>query len=99
MDLPKFIIQDNEMRLGRVELHEELADKNGGEVIGGGRWFANRDYILFYHKSYDYGTVTPKDLETCYMRASIGNLEVRFSEEENFEKAKLNYIVIENETE
>ena len=55
----KFIIQDNELKIGRVETHMELASGNG-KVLGGGWWYYDipTDIMYLYGTSYDFGPVS-----------------------------------------
>lgn len=60
----KFIIQDNLLKVGNVEMHFELKNKKGGRVVGGGFWHINdeRTILFLYGKSIDFGSVTADDL-------------------------------------
>lgn len=62
----KFIIQDNTLRLGNVDMHHELKSKESeSRVIGGGYWYLDKDNstLYLYGKSIDFGSVTIKDLK------------------------------------
>ena len=62
----KFIIQDNTLKLGNVDMHYELKNKEGDiKVIGGGYWYLDKDKttIYLYGKSIDFGKVTIEDLK------------------------------------
>lgn len=95
---PKWIIQDGEHRLGRVVMHEDLADKDGPKPIGGGMWFFDKDenVMYLYGKSYDYGQVTAEDLNNADMRMSLEKMTIHFSTELDLELAKKNYVLIQN---
>ena len=61
----KFIIQDDYLRVGNVEMHFELESKQSDSpVIGGGYWYIDEDRttIFLYGKSIDFGKVTIDDL-------------------------------------
>lgn len=61
----KFIIQDDFLKVGNVEMHFELKSKQSDKpVIGGGYWYVDKDRttIYFYGKSIDFGKVTKEDL-------------------------------------
>ena len=62
----KFIIQDDCLRVGNVEMHFELENaKNKNPVIGGGYWHIDneRTTLYLYGKSIDFGKITMEDLQ------------------------------------
>ncbi|GAH42714.1 unnamed protein product [marine sediment metagenome] len=62
----KFIIQDDTLRLGNVEMHKELQnEQSGNRIIGGGYWYIDneRTTLYLYGKSIDFGKVTIEDLK------------------------------------
>jgi len=67
----KFIIQDGKIRMGKVEYHRDLANKNGSKPIGGGKYFINKQYkrIYFYDQSAEFGPVQIKEL--CKAKESL----------------------------
>jgi hypothetical protein len=103
LEVRKFIINDNELILGVVQLHEDLLGKSRerGKTIGGGRWEWNRDKygdrIFFYGKSFDFGSVTKEQLmsawDNSYKSARIENCEICFSIFETIEEVLKEYNV------
>ena len=62
----KFIIQDNTLRLGNVDMHHELKNKQSeSRIIGGGYWYLDKEKhtLYLYGKSIDFGKVTIEDLK------------------------------------
>lgn len=64
--MKKFIIQDNQLRLGNVEFHRDLRNPTGSIPTGGGFYYirGNENKVIFYGSSVDFGNVTEKDLIT-----------------------------------
>jgi len=104
MDLfekPKWIIQDGELKMGRVVAHEDLAGENHRNVKGGGMWFYDHesDTLYLYAKSFQFGHVVPKDLENIWVRPSLEKSTIYFSNEMDLEMAKHNCILIQDPNE
>jgi len=95
---PKFIIQDGELRLGRVDSHWQLKDRDGSKPVGGGWWFYDikNNICYLYSKSIEYGQVTLKDLEDIWVRPSMVKAIIYFSTEENLEFAMKNNVSIQH---
>lgn len=95
---PKWIIQDGDLRMGRVVNHSNLADKDRPKPLGGGLWFFDMDekIMYLYGKSYDYGQVKVKDFENIWVQPSLEKVTIHFSTELDFELAKANSIIIQD---
>lgn len=75
MDARKFIVVKDSGSLaltliaGVVEYHKELVGKNRTkeDVVGGGRWHWDKEKktVLFYGKSWDFGSVSQEILQTA----------------------------------
>lgn len=54
---PKWIIENNQFRLGSVEMHRDLA-KNKGQIHGGGFWHIDKENreLYLYGRSVDFGS-------------------------------------------
>jgi len=69
---PKFIIENDELILGKVTYHKELATdvKN---VKGGGWWFFNnsKNHFQFFGDSQDFGRVKIEDIRKCVLEKKI----------------------------
>ena len=80
----KWIIQGDDLRIGHVELHRELAGKDG-EIRGGGLWELNdeKNAIFLYGKSYDFGKCTVEDIKNArlngYSGATLDEIDWQFS--------------------
>jgi hypothetical protein len=94
MEVRKFIIYDNQIRMGLVELHVDLLPKGFDRslVKGGGRWeykpdtFGNK--VFFFGHSFDFGPCTKDDFfaawDNSYISPSLESAEINFSEHEYF---------------
>jgi len=93
---PKWIIQNNQLRMGRVVSHSDLADKEG-KVKGGGLWHYDKEThtLYLYHKSYDFGQVSKEDFQDIWITPPVDDATIYFSTELNFELAKKNNIKIQ----
>jgi len=81
----KFVINDGDLIIGHVELHEDLVkgmDRN--KTIGGGYWYFDREknIVYFYGKSLDFGTVSEDELRAAFKQSSIEDATIVFSEKE-----------------
>jgi hypothetical protein len=96
----KFIINNNEIILGNVNYHRELAHKNlPNNIIGGGYWewspkrLGNK--IFFYGKSEDFGPVTKEQLIEAFQNTllsdDIENAEIIFSTYNRFSDVLIEY--------
>lgn len=79
----KWIINDGDLILGNVEMHEDLlgSDRERKETVGGGRWHVDliKDVIYFWGKSIDFGQVTEKQFEDAFKQPSVEKMEIVFS--------------------
>ncbi len=84
----KFIINDNELILGHVEMHEDLLGKGSdrSKTIGGGFWHYDRDNntMYFYGSSMDFGSVTEEQFLAAELPLSIENAKIVFSTKNYF---------------
>lgn len=98
---PKFIVQDGELRMGRVVAHADLVGDNSKSVKGGGLWDYDpeSDTLYLYAKSFEFGTVTPEDLKDIWVRPSLEKSTIYFSTEYDLEFAKQNCILIQDHNE
>jgi hypothetical protein len=84
----KWIINNNKLILGDVELHKDLISKNNdiNKTLGGGYWYYNKDtnIIYFWGESFDFGQVTKKEFENSQKRLNIKNLTIIFSYKKMF---------------
>ena len=100
---PKWIIQDNELRIGNVVNHADLAKENefGGtpNVKGGGYWHWDRDVNVLYlfGKSIQYGQVSLEDFEDIWiMSPSLEKSTIYFSLSDSLQTAKANNYLIQD---
>lgn len=72
MKVPKFIIENDMLIMGIVELHMDLVLTDDFSVKGGGWWHNDKEnkIIYFYSKSYDYGRFNPEDLQKIFTNKS-----------------------------
>lgn len=89
MEQPKFIIQDGELRMGRVDCHFELAGKDDSDVVGGGYWYydIDNDILYLYGESIDYGRVNVDQIKESWKRPSVENSIIIFSESNSLDMA------------
>lgn len=81
----KFIIEDNNLILGRVEYHKELVTDE--TLVCGGGWFTiKNDIIRLYGDSFDFGQPTLEDIKNC-----IENNNVYFGIRNITDKYTFNY--------
>lgn len=96
---PKFIIQHNKLRVGRVEMHFELLiPDNKDDVKGGGYWDYDKEsnVLYLYGHSIEFGSVSPDDFENIFIQPSLEEATIYLSEEDSLEKAKKNNILIQS---
>lgn len=70
---PKFIIVGDQLYLGKVIYHKQLASE--GEVVKGGGWFDynSEDKSFTLHgDSYDFGRATIEDIQACIIKGNVG---------------------------
>lgn len=99
LEKPKWIIQDRELRLGRVVAHEDLTKENGdGGVKGGGLWYYEKETnsLYLYGKSYDYGQASADDFEDVWVRPSLEKSKIYFSKAMSLELAKTNNTIVQD---
>lgn len=66
MKHPKFIIENDNLILGKVEYHRHLAT-NTKDVKGGG-WYEfdhERKMFIFHGESFDFGAAKIEDIKRC----------------------------------
>lgn len=66
MKHPKFIIENDNLIIGEVEFHRDLAT-NTKDVKGGGWYEFNEETKMFvlYGKSFDFGAANLDDIKRC----------------------------------
>jgi len=83
----KWIIDDEYLILGDVELHEDLVSKgrDRNKVRGGGRWHFDRqaNIMYFWGKSIDFGQATKEDFDKVYKQPSVEQATIVFSHKLN----------------
>lgn len=86
----KFIINDNVLIIGHVDLHEQLL--RGGlernKTVGGGYWC--KDYktntFYFYGKSIDFGSVTKEQFDAAIKSGVVqAASKIVFSDEDSLD--------------
>jgi len=88
----KFIIADDQLIMGHVELHRELI-KDTSKIVGGGWWYINKERTkaYLYSKSFDFGRVTKEQLvsalENGYVSGGMDKMEIYFSESDKLSEA------------
>jgi len=86
VEVKKFVINDGDLILGQVEMHEQLVrGRDRDKTVGGGRWHVDdddRNTIYFYGSSVDFGKVTREQFEESFKQPSLENMNVIFSEKE-----------------
>lgn len=89
---PKFIITDNQIRLGHVAFHKDLANKDA-KIDGGGLFHIDNDWktLRLYGESHDFGPVTEQQVVAALpnswrLRPLVG-YKVLFSTQTTLEKA------------
>lgn len=90
----KWIINDGDLILGRVELHEELVgSREKGKTVGGGRWHYDRDnnIIYFYGASIDFGQVTEEQFNEAWKQPSVEGATIVFSLNGKLEEVIIEY--------
>jgi hypothetical protein len=61
---PKFIVEGNNLIIGRVTYHEDLVtDKE--QVKGGGWWKIDGKIMTFWGDSFDFGKANIEDIRAC----------------------------------
>lgn len=74
---PKFIVEDNELIIGKCTYHKQLAtDKT--KVKGGGmwKWDQEKKEFLLYADSADFGAANEDDIKACI---EAGNVFLSYS--------------------
>lgn len=72
MVYPKFIIENDNLILGKVKYHKQLAT-DPEKVIGGGwfRWNDDKSKIIFHGTSQDFGKANLDVITPCIKSGSI----------------------------
>lgn len=98
LNKPKFIIQDGQLRLGRVVSHSDLKNVQGGEVVGGGWWHfdVQSKTLYLYGKSIGYGPVLIEDFEDIWVQPSLEDATIYFSTESSLDGAKKNNVIVQD---
>lgn len=84
----KFVINDNCLILGNVELHVDLVkNRDSSKTTGGGRWYYDKgkNTMYFWGKSMEFGQVTREEFDKAFKQASVERAAVIFSYLEDFE--------------
>jgi len=94
----KWIIQDNELRMGRVVSHSDLVKEDGGKVLGGGLWHYDKEIhtLYLYNKSIVYGQCCEDDFKDIWVRPSMEDAKIYFSKYMDLEFVKKNNILIQD---
>lgn len=90
----KWILNDNEIRMGNVGYHRELKEKNS-HVHGGGFFeFVEEDTVLFFGESQDFGQITEEQFIGSYVRLGIKlkGLKIHFTTLLSEQKAKEQFL-------
>jgi hypothetical protein len=67
---PKFIIEDGNLIIGKVEYHRDLAtDKKN--VRGGGLFRVKNNSFIFYSTSYEFGEATLTDIRNAVVNKKV----------------------------
>lgn len=98
MKKPKYIIINNEFRLGWVEFHMDLKSSDEKGIAGGGWWYfldEDKTELLLYGVSVDFGHLTQEQINNVFAKGivpkSLDKVEKVFhSTELKLEEAKQN---------
>lgn len=82
---PKFIIEDDELILGKCTYHKQLATdiKN----VKGGGWFSfknEQNSFTFFGDSQDFGIASLEDIKKCILENKVFNNHRNISENYTF---------------
>jgi len=83
----KFIIEDDNLILGRVGYHKELCSNllDLTKVKGGGLWsFDDEKTIILFDKSFQFGAVSIKDIKKCIELNQVFSNQYRTRKLENY---------------
>jgi len=80
----KFVINDGDLLLGDVELHEELVKskyRDRSKTVGGGYWDYDKlnNTMYFWGKSIDFGQVTKEQFDQSFKQPSVENAKIVFT--------------------
>jgi hypothetical protein len=69
---PKFIVEGNNLIIGKCTYHKQLAT-NTGDVKGGGWWKWKREEreMHFYGESADFGPAIAEDIKACIVAGNV----------------------------
>jgi hypothetical protein len=84
----KFVIHDEYLILGNVELHADLVKgKDSSKTVGGGRWYydKSKNTMYFWGKSIEFGQVTREEFDAAFKQPSVERAAIIFSYLEDFE--------------
>jgi hypothetical protein len=87
----KFIIENNELKVGNVEMHFELA-KNESDVCGGGYWHVDLEnkILWMYGASIDFGRCKKEHFTNVRSNgrcaSSLMNLDWKFAEADSLQE-------------
>ncbi len=88
----KFVINDGDLILGQVEMHEELVrGVDRSKTIGGGRWYVDEEdsnMIYFYGSSVEFGKVNKEQFDAAFKQPSLEKMNIIFSEKEYLNDVK-----------
>ena len=81
----KWIINDGDLIIGDVEMHDEKRDRN--KTLGGGYWYFDRskNVIFFWGKSIDFGQVSKDVFDAAFKQPSVEQAKLFFSLNDSFE--------------
>lgn len=85
MEYPKFIIENDNLILGKVQFHKHLTTKPN-EVKGGG-WYEfdhERKTFTFYGESFDFGSARLDDIKKCIELKNVFDTRRNIFEKHNF---------------
>lgn len=69
---PKFIVEGNNLVIGKCTFHKQLAT-DPANVKGGGMWDWDRDQkeVFLYGDSVDFGFAKPEDIKACINAGNV----------------------------
>lgn len=95
MENPKFIVTEDYLIIGYVEMHKDLASE-GMEVLGGGWWHLDKENknLYLYGQSFDYGRTNINKIrqikESGLYAPSMNNFNWIFSESDSLNECMKN---------
>jgi len=69
---PKFIIEGENLIISKVQYHKHIVD-NKNNVKGGGwfKWSTDKNMIIFYGESHDFGAASFEDIKNCVLNGNV----------------------------